>query len=151
MAAPEIRSARMSDAVEMARLSAELGYPMSVDEMGARLHRLLVDARHFVAVAHDGVDGLLGWLHVEHRVSLEAGDRAELMGLVVDGSVRRRGTGRVLVDAAERWAQSRGLMALTVRSNVARELSHPFYEALGYAREKTQHVYRKRFRGRAGG
>jgi GNAT superfamily N-acetyltransferase len=144
-AALEIRGARTLDAVEMARLSLELGYPMSVDEMRARLHRLLEDARHFVAVAHDGVDGLLGWMHVEHRVSLEGGDRAELMGLVVDGRVRRRGTGRALVDAAERWAQSRGLTALTVRSNVARELSHPFYEALGYTREKTQHVYRKRF------
>jgi len=32
---------------------------------------------------------------------------------------------------------------LTVRSNAARELSHPFYEALGYSRDKTQHVYRK--------
>ncbi len=32
---------------------------------------------------------------------------------------------------------------MTVRSNAARELSHPFYEALGYARAKTQHVYVK--------
>jgi GNAT superfamily N-acetyltransferase len=71
------------------------------------------------------------------------------MGLVVDSSVRRRGTGRVLVDAAEQWAESQGLAALTIRSNVSRELSHPFYEALGYVREKTQHVYRKRFRGSA--
>ena len=32
---------------------------------------------------------------------------------------------------------------MTVRSNVACEQSHPFYAAIGYAREKTQHVYRK--------
>jgi GNAT superfamily N-acetyltransferase len=68
------------------------------------------------------------------------------MGLVVDGAARRRGTGRALVDAAEQWAQSQGLATLTVRSNVTRQLSHPFYEALGYVREKTQHLYRKRFR-----
>jgi len=77
---------------------------------------------------------------------MQTADRAELMGLVVDGTARRRGTGRTLVDAAEQWAKSRGLTALTVRSNVTRELSHPFYEALGYVREKTQHLYRKRFR-----
>ena len=146
MSRAEIRCARESDALEMARLSGELGYPMSGDEMRARLGRLLGDARHLVAVAPDGDERLLGWMHVEHRTSLEGGDRGELMGLVVDGSVRRRGTGRMLVDAAEQWARSRGLDALTVRSNVTRELSHPFYEALGYVPEKTQHVYRKRFR-----
>jgi hypothetical protein len=30
-----------------------------------------------------------------------------------------------------------------VRSNAARAESHPFYEALGYVRSKTQHVYTK--------
>jgi GNAT superfamily N-acetyltransferase len=147
---PEIRSAQASDAAEMARLSGELGYPMSVDDMRIRLDRLLADARHFIAVAHEGDRRLLGWMHVEHRTSVEGGERAELMGLVVDSGVRRRGTGRVLVDAAEQWAESQGLAALTIRSNVSRELSHPFYEALGYFREKTQHVYRKRLRETAG-
>jgi len=33
--------------------------------------------------------------------------------------------------------------------DVARELSHPFYAALGYARDKTQHVYSKALRNRA--
>jgi GNAT superfamily N-acetyltransferase len=145
MGRPQIRSAQASDAAEMTRLSAELGYPMSIDEMRSALGRLLVDARHWVAVADEGGDRLLGWMHVEHRTSMQSADRAELIGLVVDGSARRRGTGRALVAAAEQWAQSRGLAALTVRSNVTRELSHPFYEALGYVREKTQHLYRKRF------
>jgi GNAT superfamily N-acetyltransferase len=149
MERPGIRRAQTSDAAEMARLSGELGYPMSIEEMRTRLGRLLGNTRHFIAVAHDEGRRLLGWMHVEHRTSLDSGDRAELMGLVVDGSVRRRGTGRALVDAAEQWSLSQGLAGLTVRSNVARELSHPFYEALGYVREKTQHVYRKRFRGSA--
>jgi len=150
MGHPQIRRAQMSDAGEMARLSGELGYPMSVDEMRARLGQLLPDERHFIAVAQDaGNERLLGWMHVEHRASLDVGDRAELMGLVVDGNARRSGTGRALVDTAERWAQSQGLTILVVRSNVTRELSHPFYEALGYVRDKTQHVYRKRFRGSA--
>ena len=148
MGSAEIRCAEMSDGAEIARLSAELGYPMSVDDMQSRLGTLLGNARHYIAVAPDGDERLLGWMHVEHRTSIEGGDRAELMGLVVDSAARRRGLGR-RVDGAEQWARSRGLKGLTVRSNVTRELSHPFYEALGYVREKTQHVYRKRFRGSA--
>jgi hypothetical protein len=41
------------------------------------------------------------------------------------------------------WAAGRALDVITVRSNVARAESHPFYERLGYVRAKTQHAYRK--------
>ena len=143
MSAPTIRSAQPSDAPEMARLAEQLGYPLSTEEMTRVLGRLLPSAQHFVAVAASGPGRLQGWAHVEHRSSIEGRDRAELMGLVVDSSARGHGTGRALVEAVERWAEERGLDVLVVRSNVARELSHPFYEALGYRREKTQHVYRK--------
>ena len=138
----EIRRARFGDAEEMARLAAQLGYPVTVGDMAERLAALLPNGRHCIAVAASG-ERLLGRVHVEHRSSLEGGDRAELMALVVDSSARRRGLGRELVEYAEAWALSRGLAALTVRSNTARKLSHPFYEALGYTRDKTQHVYSK--------
>src|SRR5690606_41893370 len=95
---------------------------------------------HYSAVASCD-ERLLGWMHFEHRFSLEGGDRAELMGLVVGPTARRRGLGRELIRIAEDWTRRRGLSSLTVRSNSARELSHPFYESLGYRRNKTQHVY----------
>jgi GNAT superfamily N-acetyltransferase len=142
IARTQTRPALVADAVEMARLAGELGYPLSSAEMAQRLVGLLASERHYVAVAA-GDQGLLAWMHVEHRSSLEGGDRAELMGLVVDSTARRRGLGRELVAVAERWALGRGLSSLTVRSNAARELSHPFYESLGYSRSKTQHVYGK--------
>ena len=44
-------------------------------------------------------------------------------------------------------AATSGLAALVVRSNVVRELAHPFYQALGYTRSKTQHVYTKAVAG----
>ncbi len=137
-----IRAARIDDASELARLSAELGYPQPVAEMTRRLAMLLPDPNHHVLVAADN-ERLLGWVHVERRFSLEGGERAEVMALVVDSGERRRGLGRALLAAAEGWARRRGAARLTVRSNVVREASHPFYESLGYAREKTQHVYAK--------
>ena len=144
-----IRRAQIGDAAEMTRLLAQLGYPLSPAEMTRRLANLLANERHHVALAARG-ELVVGWMHVEHRSTLEGGERAELMGLVVDASARRHGFGRELVDAAERWAVSRGLLSLTVRSNAARELSHPFYEALGYSRDKTQHVYSKALKSASG-
>ena len=137
-----MRPAALSDAAEMARLAAELGYPMAASEMLRRLERLLPDPLHYIAVTGGG-DRLVGWMHVERRCSLEGGDRAELMGLVVDAGTRRRGVGRLLVDAAEKWTRTQGLASLTVRTNIVRETSHPFYKSLGYTRSKTQHVYTK--------
>lgn len=138
-----IRHARLGDASEITRLAAQLGNRISSAKMERRLGCLLADCRHHVVVASVRDGQLLGWLHIEHRLSLESAGRAELMGLVVAPAARRRGIGRELVNEAERWASAKGLAELRVRSNTARNASHPFYEALGYMRGKTQHVYSK--------
>jgi len=138
-----IRAVRRTDALEIARLAAELGYPTPPEEMGRRVATVLENPNHHIVVAGYDTGRLRGWVHIEHRVSLESGDRAELMGLVVDATDRRGGLGRSLVRIAEEWASARGLFTMTVRSNIAREASHPFYEVLGYSRSKTQHVYTK--------
>jgi len=137
-----LRAAKATDAGDIARLCGELGYPTMVEDMRTRLERLLEEPDHHVVVA-EGSQGLLGWVHVEHRRTLESPERAELVGLVVDAAVRRSGLGSSLVTAAERWAAARGLAEIAVRSNVERDTSHPFYESAGYSRVKTQHVYVK--------
>jgi GNAT superfamily N-acetyltransferase len=136
-----IRRAELGDAPEMARLAAELGYPASPSEMRERLERLLPESRHHVVVGSGKSGRLSGWMHVEHRTSIEGGDRAELVGLVVDSTARRVGIGRELIEVAERWASAKGLPHLTVRSNTERRSSHPFYESMGFRCTKTQHVY----------
>jgi ribosomal protein S18 acetylase RimI-like enzyme len=138
-----IRPADQEDAAEIARLSGQLGYPVARDEVRARLAALLADERHHVVVAAREAGVLAGWVHVAHRISLEGGERAELMGLVVDSSVRREGVGAGLVQAAEGWASERDLASITVRSNVTRDEAQAFYDALGYRRSKTQHAYEK--------
>jgi len=141
-----IRGAQPPDSAELTRLSIQLGYALTVDEMKERLAVLLPNERHYIAVAMSGAR-MLGRMHVEHSSSIEEGERAELKGLVVDADARRSGVGRKLVEVAESWARSRGLPFLIVRSNVVREQAHLFYLALGYSREKTQHYYRKALRG----
>jgi GNAT superfamily N-acetyltransferase len=137
-----LRSARLDDATEIARLADELGYPATAQDIAARLTVLLPQSHHHVVVAQSD-DGLLGWIAVERRLTLESGERIEIVGLVVSTATRRSGIGQALVADAERWALALGFDSITVRSNVARAESHPFYERLGYLRRKTQHLYSK--------
>jgi GNAT superfamily N-acetyltransferase len=142
-ASPRLRNAQLVDAAEIARLADELGYPATTQDMAARLTVLLPQSHHHVVVAQ-GDDGLLGWIAVERRLTLESGERIEIVGLVVSTAAMRSGIGQALVADAERWALAQGFNSIAVRSNVARAESHPFHEHLGYLRRKTQHVYSKR-------
>jgi GNAT superfamily N-acetyltransferase len=142
-----IRPVTGEDAAAVAALSRQLGYPVSAEVVAARLERLLGrdDQLVLAAVADDGT--LAGWIHAADQDLVESARRCEILGLVVDGRRRRGGVGRRLVTEVERWATSRGLRQMSVRSNVTRAESHPFYEAQGYVRLKTQQVYRKAIGG----
>lgn len=138
-----IVAARETHATEIARLSLELGYPMSVEQTQATLEAMASSHRYYAVVAAESAGRLLGWAVAERRLSLESGECVELTGLVVGAGTRRAGVGRALVASAESWALRNGFSAIVVRSNIARAESHPFYERLGFARTKTQHVYAK--------
>jgi GNAT superfamily N-acetyltransferase len=140
------RPARSSDAAELARLAGELGYTVNASTMAERL-AAMSDSPRLRAWVIEGEGRLAGWITAERRLSLESGERIEITGLVVDHAARRAGLGRVLVATAEAWAVDQGLGAVVVRSNVQRETSHPFYEALGYVCQKSQHVYQRKLTG----
>lgn len=139
----QIRAARLDDAAEIARLTTELGYPATTAEISSRLAALLPLPDRFIAVAAAGHARLLGWIAAEPRLLLHYDPRAEIIGLVVGLEARRCGVGRALVSAAEAWAAHRGLPGMVVHSNAARSDSHPFYEGIGFRRNKTQHYYIK--------
>lgn len=98
-APPAIRRARLADAPVIATLFTELGYPSTLDEIARRLPRLLADHDEAVFVADDGV--VVGCLHIGVYAILERDLSAQIMGLVVAASHRRRGVGRSLIEAAE--------------------------------------------------
>jgi GNAT superfamily N-acetyltransferase len=137
-----IRKAQLADATRMAELSGTLGYPVSAHAMEQRLTRVLKLETHSVFVAERNGE-VVGWTHGAEQEMLELGCRCEIWGLVVAENERGRGIGRRLVEAVEKWARDRGLENMSVRSNIVRPESHPFYERIGYTRHKTQHAYRK--------
>ncbi len=138
-----IRPIRAADAEQITGLLAQLGYPSDLDAVTNRLAAILNSATQQVLVAITADSGIGGYIGVERRVALEVDERVEITGLVVDSTARRSGLGRALVNAAEEWAREHGLHTVVVRSNAARTESHPFYEAIGYQRTKTSHVYCK--------
>ncbi|MFN2623402.1 MAG: N-acetyltransferase family protein [Chthoniobacterales bacterium] len=137
-----IRKATVDDATAIARLSGELGYPVEAHVMRERLARLLGRDEHVVFVAETAE--VAGWIHAAEHELLEVGRHCEICGLVVGAGQRGKGIGRRLIEAVEEWAPSHGLKQISVRSNVIRPESHPFYESVGFERYKTQHAYRKR-------
>jgi GNAT superfamily N-acetyltransferase len=137
-----IRRARLSDAVRLAELSTQLGYPATGQEIVQRMKRMRPAAVNAVFVA-ESEQQITGWLHVSVTPLLEVPLRAEVNGLVVDEKRRSAGTGRKLLQVAERWAAERGCKSVSVRSNVIRERAHEFYLRNGYEHFKTQKAFRK--------
>jgi GNAT superfamily N-acetyltransferase len=137
-----IRRARLSDAVRLAELSTQLGYPAAGQEIVQRMKRMRPAAVHAVFVA-ESEQQITGWLHVSVTPLLEVPLRAEVNGLVVDEKRRSAGTGRKLLEVAERWAAEKGCKSVSVRSNVIRERAHGFYVRNGYEHYKTQKAFRK--------
>jgi ribosomal protein S18 acetylase RimI-like enzyme len=84
---------------------------------------------------HEGQ--IVGVLHVQIRQSREIPllvprRYAEIETLAVSQTHRRRGIGRALVEAADRWAQDAGIDQVELGVWEFNEGARAFYEALGY-------------------
>jgi len=127
-----VRPAMPDDAARMAEILTELGYPVTADEVAGRLAYWLHDEASQLLVAE--VDGLVvGSISLHAIPYLERTGRwLRIESLVVDASVRRAGTGRALMAAAERQARAWGCLQIEVTSRRSREDAHAFYGQLGF-------------------
>src|SRR5204863_3055212 len=92
----------------------------------------LLAAREVVLVAE--LDGDLVGLATVHVTTVlhRPTSVGRITALVVAERARRRGVGRALVAASERWIAARGCGLLELTSNRQRIEAHAFYERLGY-------------------
>ena len=136
--------ANQQDVAAIARLSEELGYPCDAGIIESRVRKVTAQKHHLLLVAQDDRGEVCDWLHAFGADYIESGFRVEIAGLVVARAAQRSGMGSRLVAVAEQWAREIGAEFISVRSNINRAESHPFYRKLGYELNKTQQVYRKR-------
>ena len=135
-----IRGARPDDAIALAGLSTQLGYPSTEAQVRARLC-LLEDPERELLVAHGPEGTLAGFIDVHVQRTVEEDPFGEVGGLVVAAPHRGAGLGAALLAAAAAWCLERGLERLWIRANLARVGPHEFYEAIGCRIVKDQRVY----------
>jgi len=150
---PTIRHAQRDDAAAIHRLAGQLGYAID----GAAVNVLISAAEDdvqqgrttypasaiLVAVVREGdAEHVCGWAEVRLERSL-LGSWAEIIGLIVDATVRGRGIGSELVDHAVQWARAHGQTRLRVRTNTRRTRAATFYQGLGFAESKQQRIFER--------
>ncbi len=128
----------------MADLAGQLGYPSTAAQVRMRLGEMTDSNQYAVYLAELPGGEIAGWVAVYMFRTVVLDTCAEISALIVDQQIRSQGVGKILLDAAEAWARSRGCTAMSVHSNVKRERAHGFYERNGYEWTKTQKEFHKR-------
>ena len=128
-----IRNSVPIERAPLARLIAQLGYAPTESEVAERLKLMEAEGR-IVLVAEVGGQAV-GCLSTSvMRVLHRPAPVGRISMMVVDEGLRGRGSGAVLVRAAEDALRERGCYMVEVTSHVRRADAHRFYERLGYER-----------------
>jgi GrpB-like predicted nucleotidyltransferase (UPF0157 family)/ribosomal protein S18 acetylase RimI-like enzyme len=129
----QIRRARSSDAVAVAGLLGDLGYPTEVRDAAAQLERLLDREDAGVLLYED--DGEPVGLMTYHVFDLIYRPRphCRITALAVSPQRRREGIARALVNAVEAIARGRACFRIELTTRPDRADALHFYEACGFA------------------
>lgn len=137
--AAHLREATAADATAIVDLAAQLGYLVTVDQIIDRLNRLPSDSEKVVVAEFEG--RVCAWMQVGVALSIESDPFVEIRALVVDEKLRSSGIGSELVAFAAKWAITKHVSTLRVRSNSLRTATHAFYESRGFDESKQQKVF----------
>ena len=138
-----VRGAVAADAGAIHRLAGELAEtlgdsPPAYPAFRKRLLELLDEPRARVLVA-EGEEGLMGAATLWVKPDLAHGDVVvEVPMLVVAGSARRRGVGRLLVDGVRGVAAEEGATLVELIATSDNAGARAFYRSLGFV--ETDHV-----------
>ena len=135
-----VRPAAQDDAVAIAALLGELGYPTEVERVAARIERALqTNADAVLVVTRREAVCACASMHLLPLFHRD-GFLARITSFVVTRSEQRRGVGSALHAACEAFAREHGAERLEVTSGDRRVDAHAFYEHAGYEREGVRMV-----------
>jgi aminoglycoside 6'-N-acetyltransferase I len=107
-----------------------------------------------VLIAVNGADTPLGFAELSIRTyaeDCETDHVAYLEGWYVKDTARRRGVGRALVEAAERWGREQGCSEFASDALLDNEVSAAAHRALGFTQTVELRCFRKDLPGGGGG
>ena len=137
-----VRPHQTDDASAIAELLGQLGYPSTIEQVQQRLAALAAEGTSYLLVAEmEGSVVGLAALRVGQYLEKDS-QHGQLVGIVTDSRVRRRGVARALLRAVEELARRVGCDWLFHRSSKRRRDAHDFYRAESY--EETHLTLNKR-------
>lgn len=132
-----IRKTIVSDSITLTRLSEQLGYSTTVEEVTERVKYLLNKQNYNIFVA-DYNNTVIGFISFEKYDLLYFPSGINITGLVVDINYRNKGVGLQLLYVAEQNAIENSLKYVRANSGSQRIEAHRFYRKNGYANERDQ-------------
>ena len=140
---PTVRQAALEDAEAIYYLARDLADALGdqrprPDAVRARLDEFLKEPRARVLVA-EGEDGVLGAASIWIKPDLAHGDAViEVPMLVVSGSARRRGVGKLLVEEIQSIAAAENAALIELVATKENDVARAFYRSLGFV--ETDHI-----------
>ena len=132
-----IRQVAPIDSADITRLSAQLGYPLTEEQIHQNI-KIVLSLVHLDAFVATESNKVVGWIGLAQVFMIESLPYCEINGLVIDENHRAKGIGRLLIEKAKEWAKEKGDDKLKLRCNIKREDAHLFYQRLGFRATKQQ-------------
>lgn len=140
----KIRKVTLCDVKALMPLIAQLGYPISEENLMARIALYQLGSNDIAWVAATEDDKIIGCIAVHVYDLFHCTERyAKIVSLVVDENYRRQGIGQMLVARAEKYTKKKDCHTVELSTSLKRiKFGAPaFYTTLGYNNEGEYETY----------